>query len=165
MPEEAISISANTDEVVADILSRQEFAVPILKAMKLGMEYYGGEVVKKQMSGRHGEAEGGKNAFSSGQTHYGVNTVTGNLKRSVLATVNEADQSVKLQMAGYGMIHETGAILQRTKAWGKPVNPYLAHYPKRLHIKEEFKDHGLKFLTDEILKTLKEFFSQGKLKP
>jgi phage gpG-like protein len=130
-------IFTNIDEVIEKLREESvEVIERIKKGMAQGMEYFSGQFIKEQLSGRK-------------RPDYGLNRPTGTLARSWLVRwkgygVN--DFSVTLSTyTKYAAIHQYGGKAGKNKS---------VTIPKRLYLIEDFQKRGFEFIEKAVSKNL-----------
>lgn len=123
-----LTVNVNATKLISWIQGhRQRFSEVALPALRKGMAYYEGHVVKSQMTVRK-------------MPDYGLNRQTGTLARSGRI---QGQNPVLLQfgepLAHYGVYHQIG------KQAGNKITS-----PKRLYVTEEFPRWGHKYIWDSI---------------
>ena len=117
------------EAVVAELEARVEIFTGVLmeEFAKADTEFK--EVFKTDVSGRAGN-------------NTGLNVISGNLRDSIKTAEEKMDGMVLGRVfnegADYWEYSQTGVIMTRTSAWGKPTRPYIWSLPKRLDWLELF---------------------------
>lgn len=60
---------------------------------------------------------------------------TGNLRRSITTEYQPTFEQLVGSNEPYAAIHEYGGDIQRTQAWGRPTQPYVAHYKEHAYLR------------------------------
>ena len=152
-----LDFELNVDDIIKTIRAKKKLLLSdISSGMNRGMIDFKGHIIKTQMSGRPGLKVG---KFPSSQT-------PGYLRRSwFVKTIFMGDNEVETKLAttaSYARIHQySGIIKPKTKkalSWemgGKRIFAKQVKIPKRLHIYEEWKAVGGKYILDAIKNKIK----------
>lgn len=65
---------------------------------------------------------------------------SGNLRRSITTDYQPTFEQLVGSNEPYAAIHEYGGDISRTKAWGRPTEPYIAHYREHAYLRRGLEE-------------------------